>query len=74
MPLSAEMEKLLEYYNTGLALYKERKFNEALDAFKKALEYKVDDGPCLLYIDRCEVLIKDPPPPEWDGVFTMTTK
>ena len=26
------------------------------------------------YIGRCEAMRKDPPGPEWDGVFEMKTK
>ena len=74
MGISQETQQLLDSYNQGLALYKERKFEDAIEHFKKGLAIKPDDGPCKLYIQRCEVLIKDPPPPDWDGVFTMTTK
>ena len=72
--MTPELEQLLKNYNEGLKLYREKKFNEALKYFKKALEIKPDDGPSQLYIDRCEMLIKNPPPGDWDGVFTMTTK
>jgi tetratricopeptide (TPR) repeat protein len=65
---------MLSNYNKGLDLYKRMKFEEALKSFKKALQFEPDDGPTKLYISRCEELIKDPPPPDWDGVFTMTTK
>ena len=66
--------KMLEYYNKGLELYKQMRFKEALKQFRKALEYEPADGPTRLYIARCIELSKNPPPPDWDGVFTMTTK
>ena len=66
--------KMLESYEKGLKLYKEMKFKEALKQFRKALEYEPSDGPTRLYIARCIELSKNPPPPDWDGVFTMTTK
>lgn len=72
--MKEEMKKLLDHYNEGLKLYKERKFKEALECFNQALLVKPDDGPSKLYTERCQMLIKDPPPPDWDGVFTMTTK
>ncbi len=72
--LTEAKKKMLEYYNEGLKLYKSRKFREAIKAFKKALEYEPNDGPSKLYIARCVELAKNPPPPDWDGVFTMTTK
>ena len=72
--MTEELKNLLEHYNKGLTLYRERKFKDALQSFKKALEVRPEDGPSKVYIERCEVLIKDPPPANWDGVFTMTTK
>jgi len=72
--MTDELKKLLENYNQGLTLYRESKFKEAKKYFKKALEVRPDDGPSKLYIERCDMLIKNPPPKDWDGVFTMTTK
>jgi len=72
--MSENKKKLLEHYNEGLNLYKQRKFAEALARFNTALKFEPGDGPTKLYISRCLELSKDPPPPDWDGVFTMTTK
>lgn len=66
--------EMLENYNQGLQLYKEKKFVEAKSFFEKALAVKPDDGPSKLYAERCEMLIENPPPADWDGVFTMTSK
>jgi len=72
--LDEQTKTLLEQYNKGLAAYKNMKFKEALEHFKEAVNTKPDDGPSKLYIERCEAFIENPPPAEWDGVFTMTTK
>jgi hypothetical protein len=72
--LSENKTKMLDFYTAGLNLYKEMKFKEALESFKQGLKISPDDGPTKLYIARCIELSKNPPPPEWDGVFTMTTK
>ncbi len=74
MPLTEELKQLLENYNKGLELYRARKFEEALTYFKKALEVRPEDGPSKLYVQRCEEYIKNPPPPDWDAIVTMTTK
>ena len=74
MIVSDEMNQVLEFYNEGLALYKKKQFHEAIRQFQKALEMKPKDGPSILYIERCEVFIQNPPPEDWDGVYTMTTK
>jgi Tfp pilus assembly protein PilF len=72
--LAENKKNMLTYYNQGLLLYKQMKFKDAHAAFRKALQYEPDDGPTKLYISRCVELSKNPPPPDWDGVFTMTTK
>ncbi|OHD53649.1 MAG: hypothetical protein A2Y33_06925 [Spirochaetes bacterium GWF1_51_8] len=65
---------MLQYYNKGLELYKQRQFQEARKYFAKCLEMLPGDGPSQLYVERCDAFIKTPPPENWDGVFTMTTK
>lgn len=72
--LDPTMESLLGHYNEGLSLYKSRKFSEARDKFRKALDLKENDGPSRVYLERCEHFIENPPPEDWDGVFVMTTK
>jgi adenylate cyclase len=72
--VSEQKRQMLKHYNEGLNLYKAMKFKEALRVFEKVLEYEPNDGPTTLYISRCKELIKNPPPTDWDGVFTMTTK
>jgi adenylate cyclase len=72
--ITNEMKELLGFYNQGLKLYKEAKFEDALESFKKALEKVPNDGPTEMYIKRCKEYIKTPPPSDWDGVYIMKTK
>jgi tetratricopeptide (TPR) repeat protein len=72
--MTQQQLQLLEQYNKALALYKQRKFQEALEEFKKALQIVPDDEPSKLYVERCLEYIKNPPPEDWDGVFVMKTK
>jgi hypothetical protein len=76
--MTEKKKRMLESYNKGLTLYKQKKFTEALACFHEALQHKEkdepEDGPTKLYIARCQELIKTPPPPDWDGVYTMETK
>jgi tetratricopeptide (TPR) repeat protein len=72
--LTPEMQKVLEKYNKGLAFYKTRQWDEAIAEFKMAVDINPKDGPSKLYLERCEIFKKDPPPEDWDGVFTMTSK
>nr|OBZ99789.1 Tetratricopeptide repeat protein [Leptospira interrogans serovar Copenhageni/Icterohaemorrhagiae] len=43
--ISEAMKQTIQFYNEGLNLYKTRKFTEALEKFKKAIELTPDDGP-----------------------------
>ena len=72
--LDEERTELLVRYNQGLDLYKARKFKEAIGAFRGAIEVVPLDGPSLTYIDRCEDYLSQPPPDDWDGVYTLTSK
>lgn len=72
--LTAEKKQVLELYNQGLGAYKNRQWDDAIGFFSKALEIDPDDGPSKLYLERSEIFKADPPPADWDGVFTMTSK
>lgn len=65
---------MIDEYNKGLDLYKQRKFKEAIKFFEKAIEIIPNDGPSLVYIERCKNFMENPPEPDWDGVYTFTTK
>ncbi|EMJ98530.1 tetratricopeptide repeat protein [Leptospira sp. WS58.C1] len=72
--ITESFKQTLKLYDEGLALYKNRKFKEAWELFKKAVEITPNDGPSKKYIGRCEAFIANPPPEDWDGVFEMKTK
>lgn len=72
--ITKEMEEILKFYNLGLAAYKQRKWDEAIRAFEKALSIDPEDGPSKEYLKRSLTFKENPPAENWDGVFTMTTK
>ena len=72
--ITKDKEELLRNYNLGLTAYKQRKWDEAINAFEKALRIDADDGPSNVYLDRSRKYKDNPPPDDWDGVFVMTTK
>ncbi len=69
-----EQEELCRLFSSGLELYRERCWREALEYFSKVLNAKREDGPSLLYIKQCQHNIKNPPPPSWDGVIQLEKK
>jgi adenylate cyclase len=67
-------EGLLIHYNQALAMYKERRWKEAMAGFVRALKIDIEDGPSKLYYMRCKTFIKTPPPAGWDGVSNLSSK
>lgn len=67
-------DDMVEVFNAALALYRERKWSEASQAFSAILEQLPEDKPCKIYIERCGFFAKTPPPENWDGVFNRREK
>ena len=72
--ITEEKLKVLDLYNEALALYKQKRWQDAMAVFQMALLVDPDDGPSKLYIERCTEYIRQPPDADWDGVFVMKTK
>jgi adenylate cyclase len=70
----AEKQEILDLYEEGLALYKDRKWDEAIVIFGRIFELDPDDGPSLTYLERCLDYRIHPPGPEWSGVHVMRSK
>ena len=64
-----EIRQIVEIYHRGLALYRERRWDEAIRRFDLVLEGHPGDGPSLFYRSRCEQNRTAPPLTEnWDVV------
>lgn len=68
------LREFLASYAEGLALFRERRWDEAILRFRKALEARPGDYPAAMYIDRSGAYRDSPPPPGWKGEFVMTRK
>ena len=62
------------HFTEGLAHYRNTKFDDAIRSFKAALDANSEDVPSKLYIERCELFKKSPPPKDWSGEWVMTEK
>lgn len=67
-------ELLIDAYSKGLAKYRNREWYEALKLFRRILKYFPQDGPTRLYLQRCLNNIAAPPLPNWDGVYSFSSK
>ncbi|MBI2362955.1 MAG: adenylate/guanylate cyclase domain-containing protein, partial [Elusimicrobia bacterium] len=67
-------QKALKPYHEAIALYEQRKFEEAKTLFQKALESVPGDKTTKLYLSVCEDYSVLPPPEGWEPVFNLTSK
>jgi len=72
--LSETKQKTVEKYLEGLAAYKERRWDDGIQRFTEALSIDESDSPSSVYLERCRQFKAEPPPDDWDGIFTMRTK
>jgi adenylate cyclase len=71
---SSEQKVRVEEFHAALADYRNRQWPRARQTFQAILEKQPHDGAAKLYVERCQALEKNPPPDDWDGVYTLTTK
>lgn len=69
-----EIPKWIATFEEGLKLYREQKFDEAKSKFEETIKLRGEDKPSKVFLERIEIFKTDPPPTDWDGVFTMKTK
>lgn len=72
--LNKEYYKKAEIYNHGIEYYRQKKWGEGQSKFENVLKLDPSDGPAALYAKRCQEFKKNPPPADWDGVFTLKSK
>lgn len=63
-----------EHFAHMLAHYHAREWNEALEHLHELLELRPEAKLFQLYVERIKHYRQEPPPAEWDGVFTHKTK
>jgi adenylate cyclase len=68
------MMACLGSFADGLQSYCDRKWEQAINAFKHALELNPADPVSAMYVLRCELLKKTPPAEGWNGVWMMESK
>jgi adenylate cyclase len=63
-----------EMYLKGFELYQQMKFKEAIELLQPIADKYDFEKASRHIIERCHLYLQDPPPADWDGVFTHTTK
>jgi adenylate cyclase len=64
----------LKIFEQAIVHYRARQWDQAEASFNKVLTAIPDDGPSAMYINRINEHRKNPPLPDWDGVYTMQEK
>jgi len=69
-----EVRACVHLWHEALGLYHQQQWVAAQEGFEAMLHERGADKACSLYIERCEHYQQNPPPVDWDGVTTFTSK
>lgn len=64
-------ESKYSLFHSGMKHYRNKNFEKAMLDFDKAVQTS-GDGPSQVFLERCQYLLKTPPPESWDGIFEQT--
>ena len=68
------LPEFLQSFRLGMDQYRGRRFKEASSAFSDTLRLHGEDKVSKMYIERCAHFLKEPPPDDWDGSWTLSEK
>ena len=72
--LGCGLGAMIEAFDQGIALYRARAWQDAEERFRAALAACPKDGPSAIYIERCRAFAAAPPPPDWQGIWSLSSK
>jgi class 3 adenylate cyclase len=64
----------VEAFHEALDLFEKRDWAAAEAGFQKILDLSPRDSPSHVFLERCGNNRRNPPPPDWDGVFELHSK
>lgn len=67
-------EQALKDYLQAFDYYLNQQFSQAIDLLNPLCEKYPEDKSCNRVKESCERYMQNPPTPDWDGVYTHTTK
>ncbi|MDR1802214.1 MAG: adenylate/guanylate cyclase domain-containing protein [Treponema sp.] len=68
------MHELTALFHNALGLFEFGRWKDAESAFSHVLKTTPNDGPSLLYLERCRQYQEQPPSSDWDQVVNFTEK
>jgi class 3 adenylate cyclase/HD superfamily phosphodiesterase len=69
----AKIESKVDF-EYGIFLYQEKRFYEALKYFSNVFKANENDKAAIIYINRCENMLKYGVPPNWEAIFALSEK
>jgi adenylate cyclase len=74
LTLSDEEKQSLELYHEGIKFYRQRKWEEAIAYMQQSSKLDPKCFAAQIYTERASLYQLTPPPPDWNGVFVMSSK
>jgi len=68
------MIEALGIFRDGMECYQAGEWEKGMELFRKVLTLNSDDRCSQVYVERCEHLIADGDPENWDGIWRLTSK
>ncbi len=62
------------HFREGVDRYRKQDWDRAIRSFEEAARANPNDAMAADYIERCRIMVFDPPGDDWDGTWIMKTK
>ena len=72
--LSEELARLRERYEQARRTYLAQQWDSAEAIFRECLRIRPNDGPSRVFLERIQVLRRNPPGKDWNGVWQLVEK
>ena len=72
--LSEELARLRERYEQAQRMYLAQEWDLAEATFRECLQLRPNDGPSHVFLERIQVLRRNPPGKDWNGVWQLVEK
>jgi adenylate cyclase len=72
--LSEELARLRERYEQARRTYLAQEWDSAEAIFRECLQIRPNDGPSRVFVERIQVLRRNPPGKDWNGVWQLVEK
>jgi adenylate cyclase len=66
--------EVINYFKEGIGHYRNQRWEKAIASFEEGMGLNPQDKLSRIYIERCQYLMKNPPPGDWQGVWVMKSK